>query len=153
MERGSQPVLNVEDVSISFDMYGKGMERRKLEVVHKLSLRVHAGEIVAVVGASGSGKSLLAHAILGILPGNARMEGKLEFCGKALDEAAQKERRGKEISFIPQSVEYLDPLMKVGRQVIGVGKRRERKQRMEKMRQVFARYHLDEATAELYPYQ
>ncbi len=153
MERGSQPVLNVEDVSISFDMYGKGMERRKLEVVHKLSLRVHAGEIVAVVGASGSGKSLLAHAILGILPGNARMEGKLEFCGKALDEAAQKERRGKEISFIPQSVEYLDPLMKVGRQVIGVGKRRERKQRMEKMGQVFARYHLDEATAELYPYQ
>lgn len=51
MDQGSQPVLNVEDVSISFDMYGKGMERRKLEVVHKLSLRVHAGEIVAVVGA------------------------------------------------------------------------------------------------------
>lgn len=153
MDQGSQPVLNVEDLTIAFDMYGKGMEKYRLEVVHKLSLKVNAGEVVAVVGASGSGKSLLAHAILGILPGNAEMEGKLEFCGQALDGTAQRKLRGREISFIPQSVEYLDPLMKVGRQVIGAGSRRERKQRMEKMGQVFARYHLDESAAGLYPYQ
>ncbi len=38
----------------------------------RLSLEINAGEIVAVVGSSGSGKSLLAHAILGLLPGNAK---------------------------------------------------------------------------------
>ena len=71
--REKQPVLKVENLSISFDRYDRGMKRRELELVHDLSLTVSAGEIVAVAGASGSGKSLLAHGILGILPGNARV--------------------------------------------------------------------------------
>lgn len=152
-DREKQPVLKVEELSISFDMYHKGMEKHRVEMVHKLSLTVNAGEIVAVVGASGSGKSLLAHAILGILPKNARVEGTMEFCGKNLDDASIKKLRGREISFIPQSVEYLDPLMKVGRQIIGAGKRRERKLRREKMMRIFTRYQLEESVAELYPYQ
>lgn len=151
--QGSQPVLEVEDLCISFDMYGKGLEKYELEMVHNLSLTVNPGEIVAVVGASGSGKSLLAHAILGILPGNAKMGGRLTFCGQDLDGAAQKKLRGREIAFIPQSVEYLDPLMKVGKQVLGAGGRRRQKQRMERRKQVFARYHLEESVAGLYPYQ
>ncbi len=146
-------MLAVENLCISFGMYGRGMEKYELEVVHNLSLTVNPGEIVAVVGASGSGKSLLAHAILGILPGNAKMAGKLTFCGEDLDRAAQKKLRGREIAFIPQSVEYLDPLMKVGKQVLGACGRRERKQRMEKRKEVFARYHLEESVANLYPYQ
>ena len=154
MERENKsPVLKVEDLSISFDMYGRGMRKQEIEMVHNLSLTIRAGEIVAVAGASGSGKSLLAHAILGILPGNARVKGKIEFYGKPLDAAWQKELRGTEISFIPQSVEYLDPLMKVGRQVIGPGKKQEKRQRREKMKEVFARYHLEESAAEMYPYQ
>ena len=133
-DQEQQPVLLVENLSISFDMYRQGMEKHTVEMVHKLSLTVNAGEIVAVVGASGSGKSLLAHAILGILPKNSRVEGR-------------------DISFIPQSVEYLDPLMKVGKQVIGAGSRKERKLRQEKMRQLFVRYQLEESVAKLYPYQ
>lgn len=148
-----QPVLKVEDLSISFEMYGRGMRKQETEMVHKLSLTIEAGEIVAVAGASGSGKSLLAHAILGILPGNARVEGKMEFCGRILDEDLQRRLRGQEIAFIPQSVEYLDPLMKVGRQVMGAGKRKERKCRQKRMQEVFARYYLEESTAEMYPYQ
>lgn len=147
------PVLKVEDLSISFEMYGRGMRKQEIEMVHNLSLTIKAGEIVAVAGASGSGKSLLAHAILGILPGNARVEGKMEFCGSTLDADLQRKLRGQEIAFIPQSVEYLDPLMKVGRQVAGIGKKQEKKQRQERMREVFARYHLEESTAEMYPYQ
>ena len=149
----SQPVLNVENLCISFEMYGHGMEKYELEMVHNLSLTVNPGEIVAVVGASGSGKSLLAHAILGILPGNAKVSGRVTFCGEELDKAAQRRLRGQGIAFIPQSIEYLDPLMKVGKQVLGACGRRERKQRMEKRRQVFARYHLEESVAGLYPYQ
>lgn len=149
----NKPVLEVEDLCISFEMYGKGLEKYRLEMVHHLSLTVNPGEIVAVVGASGSGKSLLAHAILGILPGNAKMEGRLAFCGQRLDSAAQQKLRGRDIAFIPQSVEYLDPLMKVGKQVLGTGDRREKKQRMARRKQVFARYRLEESVAGLYPCQ
>ncbi len=149
----NKPVLEVEDLCISFEMYGKGLEKYRLEMVHHLSLTVNPGEIVAVVGASGSGKSLLAHAILGILPGNAKVEGRLAFCGQCLDSAAQQKLRGRDIAFIPQSVEYLDPLMKVGKQVLGTGARREKKQRMARRKQVFARYRLEESVAGLYPCQ
>ena len=152
-DKEKQPLLKVEDLSISFEMYRRGMEKHTVEMVHKLSLTVNAGEIVAVVGASGSGKSLLAHAILGILPRNARVEGNMAFCGKSLDEALIKKLRGREIAFIPQSVEYLDPLMKVGEQVIGSGKRREKKMRQERRKAIFSRYHLEESAAKLYPYQ
>ena len=45
-------------------------------------MNLEAGEILAVVGASGSGKSLLAHAILGILPGNATISGTINMMEK-----------------------------------------------------------------------
>lgn len=153
MKGQKEPVLTIRDLSVSFTMYDRGLNRREFEMVHQLSLTVNAGEIVAVAGSSGSGKSLLAHAVLGILPGNARVTGTMEFCGQRLDEASLKKLRGQEISFIPQSVKYLDPLMKVGRQVIGPCSRREKKERQEKMKQVFARYQLEESVANLYPYQ
>ena len=59
-------VLQVDNLSVSFSMYNKGLSKRDLEVIHELSIDVKKGEIVAVVGSSGSGKSLLAHAIMGI---------------------------------------------------------------------------------------
>ncbi|MCI8482967.1 MAG: ABC transporter ATP-binding protein [Lachnospiraceae bacterium] len=152
-ERQSNPVLQVKDLSISFSMYDQGMAKHDLEVIHQLSLTVRRGEILAVAGSSGSGKSLLAHGILGILPKNAKMEGEMAFCGQKLEPSLLENLRGKEIAFIPQSVEYLDPLMKVGKQVIGRGKKSERIRRQEKMKQVFERYHLEPSAADLYPYQ
>ena len=50
-----------------------------LPVISRLNVTVHEGEIVAVVGSSGSGKSLLAHAILGLLPSNAMCSGEFFF--------------------------------------------------------------------------
>ena len=57
-----------------------------------------------MVGASGSGKSLLAHAILGILPYNCRMEGKISYQGEVLDETRLAGLRGNGISLIPQEI-------------------------------------------------
>ncbi len=147
MEKQNMPVLNVQDLSISFDMYDKGMNKRKLEMVHQLSVEVSAGEIVAVAGSSGSGKSLLAHAVLGILPGNALVEGKMEFCGNELNQKLQQKLRGNELAFIPQSVGYLDPLMKVGKQVRGISGT------FQKQEEIFERYQLEKKTANLYPYE
>lgn len=146
-------LLEVENMTISFGMYDSKRNRREFEMVHNLSLRVNSGEILVVAGSSGSGKSLLAHAVLGILPGNAVQTGKIFFRGQELNHRAQERLRGREIGFIPQSVTYLDPLMRVEKQVIGVCKRKERKQQKKRLREIFERYQLEESVAKLYPYQ
>ena len=67
-----EPILQIEHLSITFTQYSRGARRRELPVIRDLSLSLSPGEVTAVVGASGSGKSLLAHAILGLLPYNRR---------------------------------------------------------------------------------
>ncbi|WP_101698354.1 ABC transporter ATP-binding protein [Clostridium minihomine] len=140
-------VLQVKGLHISFERYGKGLRKVNLDVIHSLSLEVFSGEILAVVGSSGSGKSLLAHAILGILPRNAQVAGTICYQGQKLTPELQKKYRGTEMMLIPQSVDYLDPLMRVGKQVVGT---RGTKQKQE---QAFLRYGLNEETAKKYPFQ
>ena len=140
-------ILSVEELVIAFNMYEKGFKKKDLEVIHKLSLEVHQGEIVAVVGSSGSGKSLLAHAILNLLPKNAKVSGKISYKGKKLDEKVCNKILGREITFIPQSVDYLDPLMKVEKQVEGIFSTKER------VEELFKRYELGSDTGEKYPFQ
>lgn len=149
MEPNQQPLLEVSDLSISFQMYRRGLTRQRLQVISSLSLSVYPGEILAVAGSSGSGKSLLASAILGILPGNARVEGRLSFDGRPLTPDRQAELRGGEIALVPQSVAFLDPLMKVGPQADGHRKPRP----TEKRRSLFRRFGLPEQTERLYPFQ
>lgn len=144
------PLLQVEKLAIGFSQYFKGTQKRTIQPIADLHVDIHEGEIVAVVGASGSGKSLLAHAVLGILPGNAICEGRITYRGKELTEKRKRELRGSEISFIPQSVNYLDPLMPVGKQVqIGL----EKSQAMKKQRELFRQYDLQENDGKLFPYE
>ena len=53
--------------------------------IDELSIAVHAGEIVAVVGASGSGKTLLADAVLGLFEPNSTVTGRIWFDGERMD--------------------------------------------------------------------
>lgn len=145
-----QPLLLVEDLTISFSQYTKGTQTRTIRPIVNMNLDIAAGEIVAVVGASGSGKSLLAHAVLGILPGNATCTGNMRYKDEELTETRIKELRGKEIAFIPQSVNYLDPLMPIGKQVqIGLNKKGAR----QKQQDLFLQYDLKESDGKLYPHE
>lgn len=110
-------LLEVEGFTLEFVQYVAGLRRQRLPVVTGLDLTADRGELVAVVGASGSGKSLLAHALLGLLPGNAREGGTLRFDGEPLTRARREALRGRRIALIPQSVTALDPLAPAGRQL------------------------------------
>lgn len=78
-------ILEIRDLSVSFRQYDKGTRQVDLPVISRLNVAVHEGEIVAVVGSSGSGKSLLAHAVMGLLPSNARCGGDILFPSGAAD--------------------------------------------------------------------
>ena len=88
-------MLDVRNLSVSFRMYGQGLEQKEVNVISNLNVAVKQGEILAVAGSSGSGKSLLAHAILGILPGNAQVKGEMLYRGKTLTSEQQQILRGK----------------------------------------------------------
>lgn len=146
----NQHILQINNLSISFTQYEQGLRQIDLQVIRNLNVSVHEGELVAVVGSSGSGKSLLAHAILGILPPNCNASGNIFFEDELLDIARIRELRGKKIVLVPQSVNYLDPLEKIGEQV-----RKERKDESTRKRQeeLFSYYNLQQNTAELYPFE
>lgn len=148
--KNQAPLLEVKHLSLSFSQYDRGLKRRTLPVIRDLSLTVKKGEIVAVVGASGSGKSLLAHAVFGILPYNARMEGEIFFQGTCLEEAFLKKIRGTKMALVPQGISWLDPLKKTGWQIRnGKNKKEDR----ERCRELLKRFGLDEKTAEKYPFE
>ena len=140
-------ILSVDDLVVSFSMYKGLFKKESLEVVHSLSLDINEGEIVAVVGSSGSGKSLLAHAILGLLPKNATVEGKILYEGEELTDEKRSELLGRKMVFIPQSIDYLDPVMKVGKQAQGVYSTKERQE------ELFEKYKLDKSVEDMYPFQ
>lgn len=153
-------LLQVEDLSVGFLMYDPdaasffGAEKKVSWAIEHMSISVHAGEIVAVVGASGSGKTLLADAIMGLFEPNSLVKGRVWFDGELQDAASLACLRGRGISLVPQSVSYLDPLMKVGRQVQGVaGSRAQRHQRMRRQRELFGRYGLAPEVANRYPHE
>ena len=130
------------------------------EVLHGLTLSVHEGEIVAVVGASGSGKTVLADALLGLYEPNATVRGTIWFDGVRQDAASLASLRGSGICLVPQSVSHLDPLMRVGEQVQGAPRgctraerARDRARREARQRELFELYGLGPEVARMYPHE
>jgi phospholipid/cholesterol/gamma-HCH transport system ATP-binding protein len=75
-------ILSVKDVSVSFGTS---------KVLDNLSLDVYRGEILGFVGASGTGKSVLMRAILGL---NQKQSGKISIFGHDIDRASEQEKLG-----------------------------------------------------------
>ncbi|MGQ9705004.1 MAG: oligopeptide/dipeptide ABC transporter ATP-binding protein [Actinomycetota bacterium] len=151
LPRVAVPLLEVRGLAISFVQYSKGLRQRMVSPIIDLDLVVDRGEVVAVVGESGSGKSLLAHSILGILPTNARVSGDIVYEGRALTPAKVAKLRGKEITFVPQSVQFLNPLMRVKGQIPVQAK--DRRERERRLRAALARYRLPAETEGRFPFQ
>jgi peptide/nickel transport system ATP-binding protein len=110
--RAAAPLLEIDALSVSIG---------GAEIIKNLSLRVGAGEILGLVGASGSGKSMTALAIMQLLPAQAALTGAVRLRGEALtgkSETQLQSIRGRDIGIVFQEpMTALNPLMHIGDQV------------------------------------
>src|SRR5262249_61236962 len=117
MSEAQVPLLAIEDLAVEF--------RTRTGIVYALDqvhLQVMRGESVVIAGESGSGKSVLAYAVMGILDPAARItRGQIIFGGLDVvtaEEDALEEQRGRELSMIFQNPRTaLNPIRTVGKQI------------------------------------
>ena len=112
-----EKILEVKNLKISFRTSGG-----TVKAVRDISFDLEKGKTVAIVGESGSGKSVTSKAIMGILAGNAIVEGgEILYDGRDLLRISEEEMckiRGDRISMIFQDpLSSLNPIVKVGNQL------------------------------------
>ncbi len=120
------PTLEIRDISVQIRVPGG----RWIQAVDRVSFAVDHGETVAVVGESGCGKTMLAMAILGLLPSGGRItSGAVLLDGadlRAAGTSRMQEIRGKSIGTIFQEpMTSLNPVRTIGRQIGEVLERHE----------------------------
>lgn len=112
------PVLSLRGLSVRFLMPGG----RRVAAVTDARFDVAPGECLALIGESGCGKSVLASALLGLLPGNAQTAGSALLGGLDLLTAGERTLartvRGRLIGLVPQSpAAHLTPVRTVRSQL------------------------------------
>ncbi|MEV4051228.1 ABC transporter ATP-binding protein [Amycolatopsis sp. NPDC049688] len=104
-------------------------------LVRDVSFEIGAGERVGLIGESGSGKSLTALAIMGLLPEELRASGSVSLGGRELLEMSEEDLsrlRGDELAMVFQEpMTALNPAMRIGRQVTEPGRIHGRRHRAE----------------------
>lgn len=80
-----EPVLSVRDLSVSFRS-----DTRTVHAVDGVSYDLFPGEVLAVVGESGCGKSVTSMAVMGLLPPTARIGGSIRLGGRELAGASEE---------------------------------------------------------------
>ena len=122
----SEALLSVRDLSVVFP----AGRHHDVPVVQHVSFDIHIGETLALLGESGCGKTVTSLAIIGLLPGGARVtSGQRWFAGKVLQENGRTiaRLRGKEIGLIGQEpMIALDPVFTIGNQLSELVRRHDR---------------------------
>ncbi|WP_201764455.1 ABC transporter ATP-binding protein [Thermacetogenium phaeum] len=109
-------LLLIRNLSVEFPGPGGS-----IRAVDKVDLEIEKGERVALVGETGSGKSVLLLSLLRLLPAGARISGEVWYEGRNLLRLSEDELcriRGRELAYIPQGTgNALNPVLTVGIQV------------------------------------
>jgi oligopeptide transport system ATP-binding protein len=153
-DTGAEPLVRAEGLRVVLP--------GGLVPVDGVDLVVRPGEVVGVAGESGSGKTLTALSLFGLLPHGARTEGRLEVGGRDVLRMRDRELRslrGNELAMVFQDpMTSLHPMLTVGRQVTEhlrhhrrVGRRAARERAAELLRQV--RIPDPDRTLDAYPHQ
>jgi peptide/nickel transport system ATP-binding protein len=109
-------LLEVSDLSVRFQT-----DDGPVQAVDRVSFALEPGQVLAIVGESGCGKSVSAMSLLRLLPDSATVSGTARFDGRNLLDARESELRairGREISFVFQEpMTSLNPALTVHKQI------------------------------------
>ena len=112
----NQPLVEIEHLAVTFYT-----PRGTVRAVRDVSFRIERGEVVGLVGESGCGKSTVALALMGYLPGMTQVDGSLLFEGQAITQMSLAQLRklwGNRIAMVYQDpATSLNPTMRVGPQI------------------------------------
>ena len=157
LKPASGAVLSVRNLTVSFpkeDEAGTypGFVNGEAsgETLKGVDADLRRGKITAVIGASGSGKSLLGEAMTGWISGTAQVSGKICLDGEETTAARLRALSGKRISVIPQRLSGLDPLRKIGKQITRSDGSHKA---LERAKAALAKVNLDEKLMERYPFE
>lgn len=114
---GKNPALKVHNLSVTFGNGG-----RKIPALSQFSCEIFSGETVAIIGESGCGKSVAAHAILRLLPKETEISGSVFYKSSDLLNLSEREMqriRGRDIGLLFQSPDRsLNPVYSIKRQIM-----------------------------------
>lgn len=119
----ARPLLQVEELTVSYRASGA-----TVEALGGVDFALEAGDALGLVGLSGSGKSSLGLALMGLLPTSAEVGGRVYLAGEelqALPPAARRDRCGREAAMIFQEPAMaLNPVMRIRPQICEALRRR-----------------------------
>ncbi len=115
MEKNNE-LLKIQDLHVDF------AAQNSIRAVAGVSLSIKPNTTIGLIGESGCGKSVLAHAVMQLLPKNASVKGEILYKGSSLlglKEAQMRKIRGNEIALIPQNPsKSLNPVLRIKTQVV-----------------------------------
>lgn len=152
----ASPLLQIEGLSVSFET-----PLGRVKAAQDVCFDLREGETLALVGETGCGKSVVASAIMRLLPHNASVRGRALFAGKdllALGEKEMARTRGSEIAIVFQNPSLsLNPIIRVGEQIaemLQVHKGISRTRSLQMAEDMLSRLGLvKKETARMYPFQ
>src|SRR5439155_18058374 len=146
----SPPVLEVQDLTVRVG---------SIEVVHQVSFRLEAGQRTGLIGESGSGKTLTALAIMGLLPEALSATGRVLYRGRDLLAMSERELcqvRGDRLAMVFQEpMTALNPVMKIGAQVAEpwrLHRKMGAREASAAARQALERVHVPDAAEKMHAY-
>nr|WP_272212969.1 ATP-binding cassette domain-containing protein [Marinicella sp. W31]MDC2878903.1 ATP-binding cassette domain-containing protein [Marinicella sp. W31] len=146
-------LLSFNDVDLSFSRYDGLLTAREIPILKRISFSLKCGEVVALIGASGGGKSLIAHALFGILPPNALIRGDIRFDGQRVDDGSRPSLLGRRMALVPQSISHLDPLARCFQQLRWAARRAGLRVNDAALVAMLTHFGLDARAAQAFPHQ
>ncbi|WP_149536285.1 ABC transporter ATP-binding protein [Siccirubricoccus phaeus] len=120
----ASPLITMRDVHVRFVT-----RDRTVHAVNGVDLDLAAGEVLCILGESGSGKSVTMRALMKLLPRTAKVSGRIEVAGRdvtAMSEGELQDFRGSDVAMIFQEpMTALDPVFTIGRQIAETVQRHE----------------------------
>jgi peptide/nickel transport system ATP-binding protein len=114
----SEPLLRVEELNVWFELHGGG----ELHAVRGISFELEQGERLGLVGESGCGKTTSILALMGLLPGNASVSGRVWLEGEEIlagGESTLAPHRWHHIAMIFQgAMNAFNPVKRIGDQIL-----------------------------------